>query len=96
VVVVEAVEELKVRLLILDGRVVVGGVRERAVALRKLLLWEMVAGVEQEPVEVHELQVVVAEAVEELEDLVPILEVEVLVEAVVHTRLETERSLPCN
>jgi hypothetical protein len=43
--VVEAVEELEVRLLILEGRVVLV-VMERAMELRKLLLWEMVAGIE--------------------------------------------------
>jgi hypothetical protein len=46
VVVVEAVEELKVRLLILEGRMVLVWRAAKLLDLRKLLRWEMVAGIE--------------------------------------------------
>jgi hypothetical protein len=57
-VVAAAVQELEIRLLILEERVVV-------VKLGNLLLWEVVAGFEEKLVEVHELELVlvVVEAV---------------------------------
>jgi hypothetical protein len=78
----------------LEERVVVV-VMGRVVELGKLL-WEAVAGVEQELLQIHELEMEAAEAVEELKVHVPILEVKVLVGAVVQTQLETERSLSCD
>jgi hypothetical protein len=54
----------------------------------------VVEGVEEDLIEVHKLEVVVVEAVEELEVCVLILEGRVVVGVGVHTQLETGRSLP--